>query len=311
MTSQSYDVVVIGAGASGLCAAAHCAERGATVACVEQAPLPGGLIANVGAIDGFPAAGELSGAALVDGLTRRCADLGVAMVQAEVSALEDAGGWKRLATPEGPVQARLVVLASGARLRRLGVPGESELAGRGVSQCDWCDGGFFRGEPVVVVGGGDAAFQAALHLAQLCASVTVVMRSATMRARRAYVQAAAENERIAFLWDTTVERINGRDKVESVTLRDHAEGMVSDHPTAGVFVFAGVEPQAGFLPPEVTRDAAGCVVTDADFRTSVPGVFAIGAVRSGYRGPLVSACGEGAAVAAVVAQALEALQEAA
>lgn len=309
MTSPSYDVVVIGAGASGLTAAVHCAERGATVACVEQAPLPGGLIANVGAIDGFPAAGALSGAALVDVLTRRCAERGVAMVEAEVSALEDAGEWKRLATSDGPVQARLVIVASGARLRQLGVPGEAELAGRGVSQCDWCDGGFFRGEPVLVVGGGDAAFQAALHLAQLCASVTLVMRSATMRARRAYVQAAAENERIAFLWDTTLERINGTDKVESVTLRDHAEGTVSDHPTAGVFVFAGIEPQADFLPAEVARDQAGGVVTDTDFRTSMPGVFAIGAVRSGYCGQLVSACGEGAAVAAVAAQALEALQE--
>src|SRR5690606_34939589 len=115
-------------------------------------------------IDGFPAAGALSGAALVDVLTRRCAERGVAMVEAEVSALEDAGEWKRLATSDGPVQARLVIVASGARLRQLGVPGEAELAGRGVSQCDWCDGGFFRGEPVLVVGGGDAAFQAALHL---------------------------------------------------------------------------------------------------------------------------------------------------
>lgn len=308
MTSQSYDVVVVGAGASGLSAALHCAERGATVACVEQAPLPGGLIANVGSIDGFPSAGELSGAALVDLLSRRCAELGVAMVQADVTALEDSGAWKRLATSEGTIQARLVVVASGARLRQLGVPGEAELAGRGVSQCDWCDGGFFRGEPVVVVGGGDAAFQAALHLAQLCASVTIVMRSATMRARRAYVQAAAENERITFLWDTTVERINGTDKVEGVTLRDHAEGTVSDHPTAGVFVFAGIEPQAGFLPAGVARDPAQCLVTDADFRTSMPGVFAIGAVRSGYRGQLVSACGEGAAVAALAAQALEALE---
>ena len=308
MTSQSYDVVVIGAGASGLSAAAHCAERGATVACVEQAPLPGGLIANVGVVDGFPAAGELSGAALVDVLARRCTELGVAMVRAEASALDASGKWKTLATSEGPVRARIVIVASGARLRQLGVPGEAELVGRGVSQCDWCDGGFFRGEPVLVVGGGDAAFQAALHLAQLCASVTVVMRGATMRARRAYVQAAAENERIAFLWDTTVERINGTEKVESVTLRDHAEGTVSDHPTAGVFVFAGVEAQAGFLPEEVARDPARCLVTDADFRTSMPGVFAIGAVRSGYRGQLVSACGEGAAVAAVVSQALEAME---
>lgn len=307
MTAQTYDVVVIGAGASGLSAALHCAERGATVACVEQAAVPGGLIANVGAIDGFPSAGELSGAALVDALGRRCAELGVGMLQGEVRALEDAGACKRLQTADGTIQARAVIVASGARLRQLGVPGEAELAGRGVSQCDWCDGGFFRGEPVLVVGGGDAAFQAALHLAKLCSSVTVVMRRAAMRARRAYVQAAADNERISFLWDTTVERINGTDKVESVTLRDHAEGTVSDLPAAGVFVFVGTEAQTGFLPEDLARDAQGRLVTDADFRTSMPGVYAVGAVRSGYRGQVVSACGEAASAAAAVAEHLEGL----
>lgn len=308
MTSQPYDVVVIGAGASGLSAALHCAERGATVACVEQAALPGGLIANVGAIDGFPSTGELSGAALVDALSRRCPELGVSMVQAEVQALEDTGTWKRLRTANGTIQGRVVIVASGARLRQLGVPGEAELAGRGVSQCDWCDGGFFRGEPVLVVGGGDAAFQAALHLAQLCSSVTVAMRGATMRARRAYVQAAADNERISFLWDTTVERINGAGKVESVTLRDHAEGRVSDFSAAGVFVFVGTEAQTGFLPADLARDAERRLVTDADFRTSMPGVYAVGAVRSGYRGQVVSACGEAASVASVVAEELEGLE---
>jgi thioredoxin reductase (NADPH) len=303
-SSQTYDIAVIGAGLAGLNAALQCAERGATVACIEQAPLGGGLIANVGRIDSFPTGGAQTGAALVDALGERCRQLEVRMLNAEVTALADAGRHRRLATSAGDILAQRVIVAAGARLRRLGVPGEAEFAGRGVSQCDWCDGGFFRNEPVVVVGGGDAAFQAALHLAQLCESVTVVMRGA-IRARRSYVQQAGDNERIAFLWDTSVEAIEGTDKVQAVLLRDQAEGTTYRHATAGVFVFAGTEPNTAFLPPAVQLDAAQRVVTDAELRTSLAGVLAAGAVRAGYRGSAASACGEGATAAAVAMEELE------
>lgn len=303
MSSQSFDVAVIGAGAAGLCAAVHCAERGAEVISIERAPLAGGLVANLGAIDGLPIEGSLSGAAFAQTLAERCEARGVERRQAEVLSISSAAAGCVLSTDRGEIRARAVIVASGASLRRLGVPGEQDLAGRGVSQCDWCDGGFFRGEAVMVVGGGDAAFQAALHLARLCASVTIVMRGTTIRAQRHYVQAAADDARIEFLWDTTIARINGTDKVESVTLRDHAQGSVSERPISGVFVFAGLEPNVGFMPPEVPRDPAGRLLTDAQYRTAMPRVFAIGAVRSGHHGQIVSACGEGAAVAAeVIAQ---------
>lgn len=307
MTTYQCDVAVIGAGASGLSAAVHCAERGASVICLEQAPLPGGLVVNVGRIDGFPAPGELSGAALIDGLSQRCQQLQVQILNAEVTGMEQTGGRHVLATAAGPVAAQRVIVASGARLRQLGVPGESELAGRGVSQCDWCDGGFFRNEAVAVVGGGDAAFQAALHLSAMCDSVTLIMRSAAMRARRSYVEAAGEQPRIAFLWETTVERIVGQDKVEALLLKDHSDGSVMEHPAAGVFVFIGTEPNSQFLPPTVQRDALQCVVTDADLRTTAAGIFAVGAVRSGYRGQLVSACGEGVTAAVAVMEELDRL----
>jgi thioredoxin reductase (NADPH) len=305
MNLNEFDISIVGAGATGLSAAIECAERGARVACVEQAPLPGGLIANVGRIDGLALAGESSGAQLIERLTQRCRELDVQMLQADVSAVQRRGARQALVTSAGSVESAVVLAASGARLRQLGVPGEAEFAGRGVSQCDWCDGGFFRGESVLVVGGGDAAFQAALHLAGICAGVTLVMRGAVMRARRAYVQQAAEHPRIAFLWDTVVERIEGDDKVRRVLLRDNAENRTYEQPADGVFVFVGLEPNASFLPPEVERDAQGRVVTGSDLRTSVPGIFAAGAVRSGYRGQLVSACGEGAAAGAAAFEAFE------
>jgi thioredoxin reductase (NADPH) len=298
MSQNEFDISIVGAGATGLSAAIEGAERGARVACIEQATLPGGLIANVGRIDGFAIAGEISGAQLIGRLGERCRELDVQMLQADVTAMQRKGARHVLATSAGPVQSSVVLAASGARLRQLGVPGEAEFAGRGVSQCDWCDGGFFRDESVLVVGGGDAAFQAALHLAGICASVTLVMRGSVMRARRAYVQQAAENSRIAFLWDTVVERIEGDDRVRRAVLRDNAENRTYEQAADGIFVFAGLEPNAAFLPSEVERDAKGFAITGSNWQTALPGVFAAGAVRSGYRGQLVSACGEGAAAGA-------------
>lgn len=302
---HEFDIAVIGGGVAGLTAAAQCAERGAAVVCIDESAIPGGLVANIGRLDGYPSPSPLSGAALADCMIANCKALDVSISNAAVIALSHSERNTAIKTDQGEIVAKVVIVASGARLRRLGIPGETELAGRGVSQCDWCDGGFFKNESVFVIGGGDAAFQAALHLAELCASVAIVIRSPSMRARRSYVQAAADNERIVFHWDTVAECIVGTDRVEGVVLRNVAENSVKQHPAAGVFVFVGVKPNSEFLPPEIERDTSGFVVTNADYCTSLPGIFAIGGVRSGYRGSLVSACGEGAAAAVAAVNELQ------
>lgn len=302
---REFDIAVVGAGVSGLTAAAECAKRGASVICIDEAGMSGGLIANIGQLDGFPAPGPLSGAALIDWMLQICKASEVTFLKTQVSCLAASGNKTALTTDQGTVVAKRVVIASGSRLRQLGVPGETELAGRGVSQCNWCDGGFFKNESVFVIGGGDAAFQAALHLAGFCKSVTIVMRSSAMRARRSYVNLAANNERIAFLWDVVVQRIIGSDRVEGVMLSNLAEGTQEEHPASGVFVFIGTEPNSEFLPPEIERDASKLVSTNAKYLTSLKGVYAIGGVRSGYCGQLMSACGEGAAAAAAVIEDLK------
>lgn len=300
-----FDIAVIGGGIAGLAATAQCAERGAAVVCINDSTIPGGLVANIGELDSFPAAAPLSGAALADGMLKNCKTLGADFVNAAAVSLSHSDQSAAITTDQGIFSAKAVILASGARLRQLGIPGETEFAGRGVSQCDWCDGGFFRDESVFVIGGGDAAFQAALHLAVLCKSVTIVVRAPTMRARRSYVQQAADNERIAFLWDTVAERIIGTDRVERIALRNVAEDKVEEHPAAGIFVFVGTVPNSDFLPPGIERDAAGFVVTDSDYRTSLSRIFAVGGVRTGYRGQLITACGEGAAAAAAAVEELQ------
>jgi thioredoxin reductase (NADPH) len=152
-----FDIAVIGGGVSGLTAAAQCAERGATVVCIDEGAMPGGVIANIGKIDSYPAPVPLAGATLADSMIEACKALNVVFSNAAVTSLAYGERQTMVRTDQGTIAAKIVIVACGARLRQLGIPGEAELAGKGVSQCNWCDGGFFKNESVFVVGGGDAA----------------------------------------------------------------------------------------------------------------------------------------------------------
>ncbi len=299
-----YDVVVVGAGCAGLSAGAGCAEHGLSVVCVEAQNLPGGLVANVGIVDGFPSNEPLSGASLADQMSRIAKGVGVEMRDAEVARVEPNGnGWQTVLTDGSSLVSRSVIVASGATLRKLEVPGAESLEGRGVSYCDWCDGGFFKDQPVAVIGGGDSALQAGLHLANICSEVHLVLRDG-LRARRSYVGAASDQERIVFHWEVQVERIEGVDGVESLLLRSVTDGTTESLLVRGVFAFIGISPRTGFLPEGLERDGRGAIVTGINFATSLPRLYAVGAVRSGYKGTLVGACGEGVSVAAHVAESL-------
>ena len=296
---QTHDVAVIGGGLAGLTAAVQAAAAGASVVSFEGEPLYGGLVANIGRLDDYPAQGAVAGASLADGLLERARNLGVTLVSARVASLQP--GFSIVAASE-TYGARTVIVASGARLRKLGVPGEAELAGRGVSQCDWCDGGLYRGKRVAVVGGGDAAVQAALHLADLCEAVTLIVRGPSLRARRDYVARAADHPKIEFMWETLVERVLGDDGVTG--LRVVSGGEASEHRFSGVFIFPGLVPNLEFAPGDLRRDDAGYGVTDARFRASVPGMFVVGAARSGNGGSLLSAMGEASTAAATAVKDL-------
>ena len=290
---KSCDVAVIGAGPAGLSAAIACASRGAEVVCLEQLPAPGGLITNLGLVDDFPWPVPLAGAELIDHLVQRALALGVRMETSAVSGLQPLADGVQVLTARHLLKASAVIAASGARLRKLGISGEDQWLGRGVSQCDWCDGGLCRDQSVAVIGGGDAAFQAALHLARICASVTLVIRGAQVRARRRYVEAAAANERMAFLWETQVLGLCGSDGLEGLRLRNLGDGSESELAVAGVFVFIGTEPNDAYLPPQVQRDANGQVVTDGQYQTSLARVYAVGALRSGPGHSVLGACAQG------------------
>lgn len=292
-----YDVAVVGGGAAGLAATGCAAAGGARVACFEAAAPYGGLIANVGRLDGYPSPQPLPGPALIDLLLARARDAQTSFIEAPVTRLEKGGERLRVTAGGKAYSVHRAIVASGASLRRAGFAGEAEFAGRGVSQCSWCDGGLFRGKRVVVVGGGDAALQSALHLAELCSAVAIVVRGATLRASNEYAARAADNPRIQFHWQTEVEAVLGGRAVERALLRESGSEQRTEYACQGVFVFAGVQPNCDFAPA-LARDEAGAVRTDAQLRTSLPGTFAVGAVRSGYGGALLSALGEGATAAA-------------
>jgi thioredoxin reductase (NADPH) len=302
-TETPYDILVIGGGMAGLTAARLAAEHGLSVAALDEGGHMGGLVMNVGRIDGFPAADGVSGVELAAAALEALVENGVEIIPGRATGLALDGDGKTVVTENGRHVARTLVLASGARLRALGVPGEAALFGRGVSQCADCDAGFFTGQHVVVVGGGDSALQEALHLADHADSITVLTRGNALRAREDYVTQATANPKFAFRLSTVVQEILGGVAVEGVRVCPSSGGATDDIACSGVFVFVGLEPNVGYLPDAVARDNTGYVVTDAAYRTNVPGVYAVGAVRAGYSGQLASAVEEAAAAVANITSA--------
>lgn len=296
MAGTSFDIVVIGGGIAGLMAAHHAALAGVSVAHFVEDGLPGGLVMNVGALDGWPAAGPVGGVELAAGLLGHNEALGVSLVPSRIDSVEG-GAIKTLSGPGGTWRARQVIVATGAALKTLDVLGAERLAGRGVSQCAWCDGGLYRDAEVVVAGGGDSALSEAIHLAQFARAVTVVTRGETFRARRSYVSRIAADEHFQLRWASEIVEVLGGDGVEGVRVRDREAGNEEVIACSGLFVFVGLVPNAGLLGPEVARDAGGFVVTDASFETATPGVFAVGAVRAGYGGRLTQAVAEATSAA--------------
>ena len=289
--SKPYDVIVIGTGIAGLSAAKQCAQDGLSVAMME-ALLFGGLVTNINELDGGIAG---SGVDLAATLMQDARKSGAENIAAAVSAIAPEDEAFAVTSDAGKHRARAVIVASGARLKRLGVPGEAELEDMGVSHCADCDGPFYQGQDVVVVGGGDSALQEALVLAEFAKTVHLVHRGERFRARPPLVDKVAACAGIRVHWNTTVEEVLGEGAVLGVRVREAgAEGEIA---CTGFFAYIGLEPASGFAPAAIARDAVGCLVTDDSMQTAVPGLYAAGAVRAGYGGLLTHANAEGIAAA--------------
>lgn len=291
---NQYDMAVVGGGPAGLSAAWHGALRGLSVILFEAELQPGGQVSTVARVQGVPGV-ALSGPEYATALLADARSAGARFSTAAVTDIATAHEGFVLRHGEDFTLARNVVLATGGRARMLGVPGEVELAGRGVAHCATCDGPLCRGRDVAVVGGGDAALQEALVLSNYAKSVTVIVRG-RVRAQRHYLAQAETRSNLHFAWDTQVSAIRGAAGVEVLDLR-HADGSTSQMPCFALFAKIGSEPNSSLVAALADRDAGGAVLTDASMQTRTPGLFAVGGVRSGYDGDIVDASAEGAAAA--------------
>jgi thioredoxin reductase (NADPH) len=296
------EVAVIGGGLAGLSAARHAVRLGRLATLFEASGLFGGLVATIGEVDGLPVPGKFSGQDLAIHLLQDARKAAAQVVQAGVARIE-LGKRLTLTDQENKTyHPEAIIIASGASPRKLGVPREEEFAGRGVSRCATCDGGFFRNQDVVVVGGGDGAVQEALVLAKTSRRVIMVCRSA-LRAKRDYIERLAARENVSFVWDSEVSSILGRDGVSGVRLRNVKDGTSSEIECAGLFPFIGATPNSEFAPASL-RTQTGYIKTTPRFATSDSRVFAVGAVRAEYGGSLVEAMAEGVGAAEAVARLL-------
>ncbi len=285
-----FDLIVIGTGVAGITAAQLAQQAGLSTAMIE-ANLFGGLITNVNDLDG-PFHG--SGSDYAASLMSAACDLGAENISATVAAVEQGEEAFTVTTDAARHAARAIIVASGGRIRHLGVPGEEELEGRGVSRCADCDGPLFNGEEVVVVGGGDSAVQEAIALAAYARQVHIVHRGETFRARADLTGRLLGLGNVAVHWRTRVQAILGSDGVRAVETVG-PDGVSGEIACAGVFPYIGLEPASAFLPEPVARDPHGYIVTDHSMRTALPGLFVAGVVRAGNGGTISDAEGDAAA----------------
>ena len=262
--------------------------------------VPGGQIATTGAVENFPGfpGGGINGLVLSERMEQQAREFGTVVVNEGVTSLtREPDGAFTLQTDSESYRVRAVIVTAGAAYNHLGVPGEEEFVGRGVSYCATCDGAFFAGLDVIVVGGGDAALDEAEFVTRFVNHVTIVHRRATLRASALLQERAFANPNISFLWDTVVESIEGGVTVESATLRNLKTGDKTSFPTSAVFVFIGQTPNTGLLAGLVPTDAGGHAIVDLQMNTNVPGLFAAGDIRTQSARQLISAAGDGATAA--------------
>ena len=288
------DMIIIGSGPAGLSAAIYGQRAKFSLLLTEKQPMSGGQVINTYAVDNYPGLPGISGFDLAMKFREHADALGTTFLQEEVQSVQLSGKEKQVVTANGTYTAKTVILATGAVHRKLGVPGEHELRGVGVSYCATCDGAFFRGKDVAVVGGGDVALEDALFLARGSRRVYLIHRRDALRGAKVLQEKIFSTENIEVLWDTVTERIEGGDQVEAVSVLNRKTQEKKKIPVSGVFIAVGIEPDSGLFRGQVSMDENGYILAGEDCRTSVEGVFAAGDVRTKQLRQIVTAAADGA-----------------
>ena len=303
---KSYDAVVIGGGPAGMTAALYLLRAGVKTAMIEKLS-PGGQVLMTSEIENYPGFPKgLQGWELADKFANHLEDYDLERINDEVRSIEVGSSHHTLRVGDEEVQAKVIILATGSRYRKLGVPGEDRLLGRGVSYCALCDGNFFRDRDVAVVGGGNSALEEALYLARLVNKVYLIHRREGFRGLACYQNKCFTHEKVEIIRSTVVDEIQGDKDLESLALRNAVTGETSQLKVDGTFIFIGFEPIMDYVPDDILKEKNG-IVTDVEMRTNVPGIFAAGDIRAKQCRQVASAVGDGATAATAAFSYLEQL----
>jgi len=294
------DLVIIGGGPAGLSAGIYAARAALNTLLLERG-VPGGMVVSTQNIENYPGFAGIGGPELMMQMEKQARGFGLEIISANVERLEPSAKEITVMTDKGPIRTGALVIATGAQPQLLNVKGEAEYTGRGVSYCATCDGAFFRGKKVAVVGGGDAAVEEAIYLTRFAEKVYIIHRRGELRATRIVQQRAFMNPKIEFVWHSVVDEISGTETVDTALLRDVRNNSRSPLAAEGVFIYIGYRPNSSLVKDLVTLDDKGYILTDDNMLTSQPGIYAAGDVRQKLLRQVVTAVADGA-IAAVAAE---------
>ena len=298
MRYMIYDIIIIGGGPAGLTAGIYAKRAMMNTLLIEKLGI-GGQIMKTNLLENYPGYPEISGIELMQKMEEHATKFDLEMKFSEVLHIKEGGDTRTVVTSDGEFETKTVIIATGTNPRRVGVPGETEFTGKGVSMCATCDGFFFSGKDVALVGGGDSAIVEAIFLTKMVNKVYVIHRRDELRAEKINQDRAFKNPKIEFIWNSTIQSIDGKDMVESITVEDKFTKELTVLQVNGVFIYVGVEPNTGFI--DADKDENGFLRTNPDLSTSMPGIFAAGDCRTTLLRQVVTAVGDGA-LSAVSAQ---------
>jgi thioredoxin reductase (NADPH) len=305
---KPYEVVILGGGPAGLTAGIYTSRARLRTLLIETGLL-GGQMTTTELIENYPGFPQgIAGEELSRLMEEQARRFGVEIVNQEILDVEQDGDLKRVRTSESIYTSKALIVCTGAEYRKLGVPGEMEFAGRGVSYCATCDGSFFRDNRIVVVGGGDSALTEAIFLTKFVKELTIIHRRDALRATKIYQERALANPKIKFLWNSVVHEIKGEQIVQSILVKNVKSGEINEFATEGVFLFVGLTPRTQFLKRLVELDPGGYIVINGDCETSVKGVFAAGDCTKKLLRQVATAVGDGATAAFAAEKYLEGLE---
>lgn len=304
-----YDVIIIGAGPAGMTAAVYTSRANLSTLMIERG-IPGGQMANTEEVENYPGFDHILGPELSTKMFDHAKKFGAEYAYGDVSEIIDGEEYKVIKSGSKEYKTRAIILSTGAEYKKMGIPGEKELGGRGVSYCAVCDGAFFKQKNLVVVGGGDSAVEEGVYLTRFADKVTIVHRRDKLRAQKILQDRAFANDKIDFIWNSTLKEVNeANGKVGSVTLVSTVDGTETEFATEGVFVYVGMLPLTKPFTSLGILNDAGYILTNEKMETTVPGIFAAGDVREKTLRQIVTATGDGSIAAQAAQHYIEELLE--